>query len=142
MGCPLCDFKNIHKGHKIISIEDEESLKKENINLDSAINECNEYTEKIKKLREKIESEIEIINNEYDNIDKEITKFYEEKHQKLKNEENNLKEKLQNEVTKTKEKLEINLSYTNEVIRINERINKGIKIFNNEQEKNIINGKK
>ena len=138
MGCPLCDFKNIHKGHKIISIEDEESLKKENINLDSAINECNEYTEKIKKLREKIESEIEIINNEYDNIDKEITKFYEEKHQKLKNEENNLKEKLQNEVTKTKEKLEINLSYTNEVIRINERINKGIKIFNNEQEKNII----
>ena len=138
MGCPLCDFKNIHKGHKIISIEDEESLKKENINLDSAINECNEYTEKIKKLREKIESEIEIINNEYDNIDKEITKFYEEKYQKLKNEENNLKEKLQNEVTKAKEKLEINLSYTNEVIRINERINKGIKIFNNEQEKNII----
>ena len=138
MGCAICDFKNIHKDHKIISIEDEESLKKENINLDSAINECNKYTEKIKKLREKIESEIEIINNEYDNMDKEITKIYEEKYQKLKNEENNLKEKLQNEVTKTKEKLEINLSCSNEIIRLNERINKGIKIFNNEQEKNII----
>jgi hypothetical protein len=82
LGCSICDFKNIHKGHKIISIEDEESLKKEKIDLDSAINECNKYTEKIKKVREKIESEIEIINNEYDNIDKEITKIFEEKYQK------------------------------------------------------------
>ena len=122
----------------MISIENEESFKKENIDLDSAINECNGYTDKIKKLKEKIENEIEVINDAYDKIDKEITKIYEEKYQKLKEEENNLKEKLQNEVTKTKEKLENNLSSSNEIIRINERINKYITIYNNEQEKNII----
>ena len=138
MGCSICDFKNIHKGHKIISIEDEESLKKEKIDLDSAINECNKYTEKIKKVRENIEKESNKIKSWYDKVNKEITKSYEIKHEKLTNEEYNLKEKLQNEVTKTKEKLEINLSYSNEIIRINEKINKGIKIFNNEQEKNII----
>jgi hypothetical protein len=50
LGCAICDFKNLHKGHKLINIEDEESLRKENINLDSSMNECNEYTKKIKNL--------------------------------------------------------------------------------------------
>jgi hypothetical protein len=50
LGCAICDFKNFHKGHKLISIEDNESLRKENFDLDSSMNECNEYTKKIKNL--------------------------------------------------------------------------------------------
>ena len=48
-------------------------------------------------------------------------------------EDKNLKENLRNVVTKTKEKLENDLSYS-----INDRINKGIKIFKNKEEKSII----
>ena len=48
-----------------------------------------------------------------------------------------LKEKLQIEVTKVKEQLEKFLSETNKNIKIRERINKGIKSFENE-EKNMI----
>ena len=54
----------------------------------------------------------------------------------MKKEENDLKEKLQNEVTKTKEQLEIVLSKVNNEIKISERINKGIKKFDND-EKNM-----
>ena len=138
MGCAICDFKNFHKGHKLISIEDNESLRKENFDLDSSMNECNEYTKKIKNLEKKIENEIEEINNVYEKIYKEINKAYEEKHAKLILEENNLKENLKNEVTKTKEKLENDLTYSKEIIRANERIIKGLNIFKNEEEKSII----
>ena len=60
------------------------------------------------------------------------------KHEKLIREENDLKEKLQNEVTKIKEKLEIFLLECNQTIKICERINKGIKNLENENEKNMI----
>ena len=53
-------------------------------------------------------------------------------------EENKLKEKLQNEVTKIKEKLEYSLTESSELIKINEKLNKGFKILENEEEKNII----
>ena len=50
-------------------------------------------------------------------------------------EENNLKEKLQNEVTKVKEKLENFLTESNKLIRTNDKINKGLKVIENENEK-------
>ena len=102
------------------------------------MNECNKYIEKIKKLNQKIENEIIEINKEYEKTDKEITKTYEEKHQKLLEQESNLKENLQFEVTKTKEKLEYFLTDAQNILKINERINKGIKIIQNEKDKNII----
>ena len=128
----------MHNGHKLINIDDEELLKKENISLNSSINELNKYNENINNLNEKIENEITEINIIYDNIEKEISKTYEKKHQILINEENNLKENLQNQVTKTKEKLEYFLTDTKNIQRINERINKGIKLIQSEEEKNII----
>ena len=64
--CSICDFKKYHNGHKLISIEDEESLKKENINLDSSINELNEMIQTIINLKNKIENEINQINKLYD----------------------------------------------------------------------------
>ena len=63
---------------------------------------------------------------------------FKEKHEKLIEEENNLKEKLQTEVTKTKEKLEFFLSEMNDIIKCNEKINKGIKFYEKEIENNFI----
>ena len=65
-----------------------------------------------------------------------MTKDFILKHEQLIKEENNLKEKLQNEVTKIKEKLEKSLSESNNEIKIVEKINKGIK--NMEGENNIL----
>ena len=94
--------------------------------------------QKIENLKKKIEKEITLIDKSYDKINNEITKVYEVKHEKLLTEEKNLKENLQNEVTKTKEKFEEFLSNCNKLLNINERINKGVKIFQNEKEKSII----
>ena len=93
--------------------------------------------EKIILLKNKIEKEIEEINQLYDKIDNELTQYFNEKHEKLIQEENDLKEKLQNETTKIKEKLELFLSEANEQIRINEKINKGVNILKKD-EKNFI----
>ena len=32
--CAMCYFTNLHKEHKLLKIEDEEALKKENISVD------------------------------------------------------------------------------------------------------------
>ena len=69
---------------------------------------------------------------------KKLTKSFEIKHEKLLNEENNMKEDLQLEVTKIKEKLEIFLTETNEGIRIGNKIKKGIDKLQKEKENNII----
>ena len=57
----------------------------------------------------------------------ELTKSFLKKHEKLLKEENDMKEKLDNKVTKVKEQLENYLSELNNEIKLNERINKGIK---------------
>ena len=131
---------NLHNGHKLIYIKDEDLLRKENISIESYTYEFNEMLNKSKNLKEKIEKEIKSIDNLYDNINNKINKSYEIEHEKLLKEENNLKENLKNKVTKIKEKLENFLSKIDELIRINEKINKGIQILEkeNESEKNMI----
>ena len=88
-------------------------------------------------MKEKIEKEINELNDSYDKIFGEITQSYEKKHEKLIKEENDLKEELQNEVTKVKEKMENYLSELSSIIRVNEKIAKGISILEKE-EKNMI----
>lgn len=117
-------------------LNDEESLKKENITFDSSSINFDENNKKI-NLKQKIENEINNINILYDNTNKEVTLFYEEKHKKLYEEENQLIEKLQNEVTKIKEKLENFLSECYRIIRINEKLYKGIKKIKEEKENNM-----
>ena len=119
--------------HKVLPINDEESLKKENISLENSTKEYGDKIQRIVELKAKIETELSEIDKLYDNINKQVTKTYELKHEKLTVEENNLKEKLQTEVTKVKEQLEIFLSETNKIIKINEKINKGIKSFEKEE---------
>ena len=58
-------------------------------------------------LKNKIENEINKINELYENTINDLTKSYIKKHEILIKEENELKDQLQNEVTKIKEKLEI-----------------------------------
>lgn len=131
-----CLFKKSHSNHKILDISDIESIKKENIDINVSTEENIEIIENILKLKDKIEKEINSINQLYDETIIDLTKSFKEKHEKLMEEENNLKEKLQNEVTKIKEKLESYLSKTNYEIKLNERINKGAKQFEKE-EKNM-----
>ena len=78
------------------------------------------------------------IDKLYDKVNKEVTNSFELKHKKLLTEENNLKEKLQLEVTKVEEKLENFLTEINKEIKINQRINKGIKILEKKENKNIL----
>ena len=90
-------------------------------------------------MKEKVEQEIVNINNSYDTVFNNVSKSYELKHEKLYQEEKDLIETLQNEVTKIKEKLEITLSECNYLIWFIEKLDKGIKkLENNNNEENKI----
>ena len=124
--CPMCHFKNLHPGHKLIEIADEETLKKENFSIEKEMNNFNKISDKITGLKNRIENEIMVINNMFDKTMNDLKKSYQKKYEALLKEENDLKEDLQNKVTKVKEQLEIYLSEINNNIILNERINKGI----------------
>ena len=127
---------NLHKGHKVITINDEKILEKENITINDYIKDFDTCSKNVKNIKEKIENEIKEINISYEKVDKEISKSFELKHEKLIKEEKEMKDKLDNEVTKIKSKLEEYLSLSNELIRNYERVNKGIKILNNDENNN------
>jgi len=101
----MCHFLNIHNNHKIIRIEDEEELKKENMSIEDCIKDFDENRNRIEKLKKKIENEIKEINKLYDKANKEVTESYKLKHEKLIKEENEIKGKLKIEVAKIKEDL-------------------------------------
>jgi len=91
-------------------------------------------------LKCKTEKEIENINKLYDKTINDMEQSFQQKHEQLLKKENDLKEQLQNEVTKIKEQLENLLSELNNEIKINDKINKGYKklqIENNNLEKAI-----
>ena len=127
----------MHNSHKILPITDEESLKKENIDINSALIEYNQIFQKTNNLIEKIKNEINEINILFEKTINELTNSYIKKHEMLNKEEKDLKEQLENEVTKTKEKLEIFLTKITDVIRINYSLNEGVKKMKKE-ENNII----
>ena len=139
MCCTVCYFKNLHYGHKLLEINDEKELKMQKISIEDSSKDYTIVTDKINKLKEKIEKEISEIDKIYYNVNKEVSDSFAEKHKILIKEENNLKEKLQNEVTKVKEKLEIFLSETSRLIKISERINKGVKSLEKEEKSIVTN---
>ena len=53
----------MHNGHKVIEIKDEETLKKENININDYIKEFDESAKNVMNIKDKIENEIQKINN-------------------------------------------------------------------------------
>ena len=120
-----------------MKIEDEDSLKKENISINDSTKEFDDNIQKLNNLKKSIEFEMTEIDKAYIKVDDETTKSFESKRKKLKKEEDDLKEKLKTEVTKIKEKLEINLTYVNNLSKISQKIIKGIQSLENE-EKNMI----
>ena len=115
--CSICNNQNNHEGHKIINIYNEESLKRENISIESSSKEFDERKNKFEELKNKIENEMIKLDKLYEKVFSETTKEYASKHEKLIIEENVLKETLKNKVTKTKENLEINLSVVNDILK-------------------------
>ena len=73
----------MHNGHRILEISNEESLKKENITLEYSAKEFNDIVQKIICLKEKIENEIDKINNLYEKTVDELAKSFQKKHEKL-----------------------------------------------------------
>ena len=134
--CPICYYLNLHSGHKIILINDEESIKKENIKIEILV--LDKYYQKIAKLGNTIEKEINKINSIYDKLNNELTQSFLKGHEQLIKEENDLREQLQNKVTKVKEILESFLIQCNISIKSYENIQKEIKIIEKNEEKDII----
>ena len=108
-------------------------MKKENIALDNSNKEFDEGILKLNNLKNTIENEMMEIDKRYEKADNDTTKSYEIKREKLKKEEDDLKEKLKTEVTKIKEQLENNLSKVNNLTKIFEKIKKGIKSLEKEE---------
>ena len=88
-----------------MELSDIDSLQKQNITIESSSKEYTQIIEKAILLKNNIENEINEINKLYEKTINDITKFFQEKHEKLLKEENDMKEELQIKVTKTKEKL-------------------------------------
>ena len=82
----------MHQNHKLIPIEEEEELKKENIIIEESTKEFDENIKKLNKLKDSVEHEMIEIDKAYDKVDKEVTKSYEIKKEKLKKEEEDLKD--------------------------------------------------
>ena len=108
-------------------------MKKENISIENLNKEFDVNNQKLNNLKKTIENEMLEIDNRYQKIDKETTKSYEIKREKLKKEEEALKDKLKTEVTKIREQLEINLSEINTLLKIGEKLEKGIKSLEKEE---------
>ena len=128
---------NLHDKHKVLPINDEQALKKENISIDNSIKDFLENVKKLQDLKIKIEEEMLGLDKLYVKTNEEITKFFKLKIEKLVLEENDLKEKLKNEITKIKEKMELFLSNVKELTSSCEKIQKGIKLIEN-NEKNMM----
>ena len=87
-------YENLHEQHKVLKVSDEELLKKENITLESSTKIFNDIVNNLKVLKENIEKEINKINNLYEEVNSNLTKAYQEKHEQLLKEENEIREKL------------------------------------------------
>ena len=65
----------MHEGHKLYEINDQDSLKNENITINSSSDDFNNIISKLNNLKDKIEKEIIIIDEAFDKIFNEVGKF-------------------------------------------------------------------
>ena len=67
--CPCCFYDELHLGHKIVKITDIKNIKDakiQDISFESEMNQFNDITQKSINLKNKIEKEINTINELYD----------------------------------------------------------------------------
>ena len=107
--CALCYFRNLHKDHKVVEINDEEILKQNNISIENEENDLNIFIEESYKIKEQIMEEMKLIDKTFEDLNKEITNCFIKKKENLIKKENEIKDTLKNEITKIKEKLEIQI---------------------------------
>ena len=119
-------IKNIHAGHTVLEITDEEALKKENLTIENTKNDFDTNIKKLEDLKNLIEKEKEELDKIHKKVDEEFVKSFELK-----------RVKLNTEVTKIKEKFELYLSQINNISKTYGKIIRGMKSFEKE-EKNMI----
>ena len=102
------------------------SLEDNGISYKGTISEFDKLFGKMKGLKERIESEIEKINNSRDILLVEITNSFEEQRTKLNEKEKALKFELDLNVTKLKDKLEKFYKESNDILSYCEKMIKAI----------------
>ena len=101
--CSLCFFNNKHdQNHNIIDINNKKSLEENKISYKHSTIEFDEIFKRIKEIKQKIELEIEKLNNSHDKITIDITENYKRRHVLLDEEEKKVKLNLDKKVTEIK----------------------------------------
>ena len=135
--CPYCFYKKSPCDHKIIEINDEKILQKDNISFEHSKNEYENYIKKTNILKEKIEIELEKIKNLEDKILNEMTISFKKQHENLTIKEKELKEDLIKNSTRIKNELKKFLVQSGEIIKENEEVGKYINYYEKNREKEI-----
>ena len=132
-------MNNDHDGeHSIIDINNKKELEDNNISYKKTISEFDEIYNSAKKLKIKIEEEMNKINNSQKNIEEEIISYFKNKHEELNQEEKKLKSDLVNKVTEIKEELKNFLIKSNDIISSCEKTNKAMEYYEKSNNNNDI----
>ena len=130
--CSLCLFNSVHdKEHHIIDINKKESLENNNISLDKSISEFDETLKKLKRLKLKIEDEIEKADNSYKNIKDKITISFKKKHFELDEKEKKLKMELKFKKNEIKDELGDYLTKLKQILQSCETTHEVIENYEN-----------
>ena len=153
--CSNCYFLKNNCNHKILQINDEESLKAEKISLDSSSKEYDNAIKNAMALKITIEKELDEIKSLYDKVNNQVTESYKREKEKLIKKENEMKklfkqkyeniEKKENEIShklETEKDKVVNLlskflEDSKRIIETSEHINKDVKSLDKD-DKNIL----
>ena len=153
--CSNCYFLKNNCNHKILQINDEESLKAEKISLDSSSKEYDNTIKNAMALKITIEKELDEIKSLYDKVNNQVTESYKREKEKLIKKENEMKklfkqkyeniEKKENEIShklETEKDKVVNLlskflEDSKRIIKTSEHINKDVKSLYKD-DKNIL----
>ena len=137
--CQICHFLNLHRDHKVLLINDKEMMQKEilNYSIEPFQKQLNKKIDEIITLKKIIENEMDKLNKNFDKVYDEITQYFKDNKNQIKENEEDIVHKLLLEVTKIKAKLENFMSECNNAINFYEKINKILKPINKGEENNI-----
>ena len=111
-------------------------MEEHGISFDKSVSEFDEFFQKAKNLKERIDEEIEAINDNHKKITDEITNYFEEEHFKLNEKEKQLKYELDLKVTEIKDELEQYFRETTKILLSCERLSKAIKNYSKQNNNN------
>ena len=135
----MCRFNNKSNDlHKIININDEDSLEESNISYKKSVEEFKNIFEKTESLNNKIRREISEISIQHRNIIKKINKTFNKYRHDINRRQKTLKFELNSKVEKAKDELESFLNESQRIISSYKNIAEAIKIFGEESNNSII----